>query len=160
MIVVADASPIICLTRIGRLHLLPDLFGVVIIPTTVRDEIAAGSHGHDILAACPWIEVRSVSDSGRLEALAVDLDRGEAAAIALALECSADALLIDERIGRRIASSHGIFVVGVVGVVLRAHRERLIQTVRPVLDELVTKADFWLSPDVLAAALRSAGEEA
>ncbi len=84
MIVVADASPIICLARVGRLALVRDLFGRVIVPPAVRDEVAAGPGGDQVLQSSTWIEVRPVTDSTRVAALAGELDLGEASAIALA----------------------------------------------------------------------------
>ena len=158
MIVVADASPIICLSPVGRLQLLPDLFGSVLIPAAVRDEISAGTGGDAILQGSPWIEVRSLADPSRIDTFALELDAGEAAAIALALESGADALLIDEQNGRRVATRAGLVVVGVVGVILRAHRAGMIPAIKPVLDDLVTKAEFWLSRELIAAALEMAGE--
>ena len=158
MIVVADASPIICLSRIGRLDLLPNLLGSVLIPEAVRDEITAGAGGHAILDGSTWIEVRPLASTTRIDSFALDLDAGEAAASALALEAGAAALLIDERNGRRIATRQGLVVVGVVGVILRAHRAGMIPAIRPVLDDLVTKAEFWLSTELIAAALEVAGE--
>ena len=146
MIVVADASPIICLSRVGRLQLLPDLFGSVLIPAAVRDEISAGTGGDAILQGSPWIEVRSLADPSRIDTFA------------LALESGADALLIDEQNGRRVATRAGLVVVGVVGVILRAHRAGMIPAIKPVLDDLVTKAEFWLSRELIAAALEMAGE--
>lgn len=39
MVVVSDTSPISNLIIVGRLHLLKDLFGEVIIPEKVRQEV-------------------------------------------------------------------------------------------------------------------------
>jgi predicted nucleic acid-binding protein len=41
MIVIADTSPICYLILIGQTDLLPRLYGKVIIPVVVRDELAA-----------------------------------------------------------------------------------------------------------------------
>ena len=54
--------------------------------------------------------------------LAADLDPGEAEAIALVLELSADLILLDERDGRSVAERAGLRVTGVIGVLLRAKR--------------------------------------
>ena len=55
-----------------------------------------------------------------------DLDRGEAEAIALAIERRADLILVDEKRGRRIAAAAGLTVTGLLGVVARAKRTGLI----------------------------------
>ena len=69
-----------------------------------------------------------------------------------------DAKLCAVPVGRRVAAHHGLVVMGVVGVVLRARRAGLVPSVGQVLEALVTDAKFRLSPDVIEAALRLAGE--
>jgi predicted nucleic acid-binding protein len=94
MIVVSDTSVVTALIQIGRVELLFDIFGVVVVPEAVADELAV-SH----VALPPWI--RSVSVRGRLvvEDFCRELDAGESEAIALALEMDADFLLMDEKRG-------------------------------------------------------------
>ncbi len=73
------------------------------------------------------------------------LDAGEIAAIALAMEIAADAVLIDETDGRRAAHRLGLTTIGVAGILVRAHAAGLLSAVSPVLDQLQQKANFWLS---------------
>jgi len=40
MVVISDSSPIIALARASKLHLLRDLFGEILIPNGVYDELA------------------------------------------------------------------------------------------------------------------------
>ena len=77
--------------------------------------------------------------------LATTLDPGEAEAIALALEMSADLILMDERDGRSAAERAGLPVTGVLGVLLRAKNEGQIQLIKPEVDALRTRARFFLS---------------
>jgi hypothetical protein len=86
------------------------------------------------------------------------LDRGEVAAIALALEIAADAVLLDETAGRRAARQLGLTTIGVAGILVRARLVGLLRAIAPVFDQLEQKANFWLGPEVRAAALQSAGE--
>ena len=45
MIVVSDTSVIVNLAAIGRLELMRALFGEVVLPEAVRDEMLAGGRG-------------------------------------------------------------------------------------------------------------------
>ncbi len=71
-----------------------------------------------------------------MKALQEKLDRGEAEAIALALEIAAGLLLMDERRGRNEAKRFGIRFVGTLGVLIEAKARGLFPEVRPVVDEL------------------------
>ena len=159
MIVVADASPIISLERVGHLHLMRTLFSTVLLPEQVHAEILAGAGGRELLESSSWLTCASVVDQAQLRLLEDSLDVGEAAAIVLALERHADLLLMDERQGRRVALEHGLQVIGVLGILVRARRRGLIASVKVLIERLVTDAGSRLSPMVVAAALRAVGEE-
>lgn len=87
------------------------------------------------------------------------IDIGEAEAIALAVEISADYLLIDEAIGRDIARSMGIKITGLLGVLLRAKRGGHVDLIKPYIDRLVNEANFRLSASLIDEALFQAGEK-
>jgi predicted nucleic acid-binding protein len=76
------------------------------------------------------------------------LGDGEREAIALAIEIGADAVLIDERAGRRVAEEAGLKVIGTLGLLLEAKRAGHIRTIRPELDKLL-ETSFFLSPQLL-----------
>src|SRR5437016_4200610 len=101
MLVVADSSPINFLVRLDCVAILPALFRRVLVPSEVRAELVdprAPAAVRALIGALPqWLEVRSVSPIEPIP----PLGRGEEAAISLARECSADALLIDDWDGRR-----------------------------------------------------------
>lgn len=153
MIVVSDTSPLSALLKINEAELLVRLFSRVVIPPAVHDELL---RSHPRLP--DWLEVLPVANPDRVLQLKESLDAGEAAAIVLAGELSADRLLIDERKGRRIAKAEGLEVIGLVGVVLLAKRNGLIPGARQVMVRLAAEANVWLSPTLVEAALASVGE--
>jgi predicted nucleic acid-binding protein len=156
LIVVSDTSPILNLARIGRLQLLPSLYRQVLIPSAVYEELTAskGDLSPSIdLASESWLIVASAKDQKRVQELREDLDIGEAEAIVLAIERGADLLLVDERRGRRTATAAGLTVTGLLGVVARAKRAGLIELGKPVLDDLIQIARFWIGPDLYAEVL-------
>jgi predicted nucleic acid-binding protein len=162
LIVVSDTSPVLNLARIGRLELLRLLYQQVLIPSAVYRELTNSKS--DLppvidLASMPWLIVAAAIDHNRVQELQKDLDLGEAEAIVLAIERRAHLLLVDERRGRRTAIAAGLRVTGLLGVVARAKRAGLIDSAKPVLDELIQTARFWIGPDLYAEILAELGED-
>ena len=148
MIVVSNASPLAALSFIRQLYLLHDLYGTILIPEAVWQEVpvsGAEQPGRDAVLKADWIERRSVATRQLVRALLQDLDPGEAEAIALAVEVSADLLIIDERLGRRTARHFGLDVIGAIGVLVDAKHREIIPEVRIYLDKLRDVAGFRIS---------------
>jgi predicted nucleic acid-binding protein len=101
VIVVADSSPLRYLILIEHVHILPALFGEVIVPPAVVAELTNERTPQEVrtwLAIRPeWLRVQAPRDT--LARLRGEIDDGEREAIALAVELAADALLIDDRDG-------------------------------------------------------------
>ena len=153
MIVLSDTSPLTSLLRIGRERLLCELYGTVIIPEAVERELR---HSHAELP--PFLKVVAPRDRAAVERLAREIDRGEAEAITLAKEADADALLIDDKRGRRVALREGVAIVGLLGVLIVARKKSLVASLKQVLDELEAKADFRLATELKLHALREVEE--
>jgi predicted nucleic acid-binding protein len=67
-------------------------------------------------------------------------------------------LLLDERAARRHASSLGLNSTGLLGIPLVAKRRGLLAAVKPVLDDLLSIAGFWVAAPLYDQVLRAAGE--
>jgi uncharacterized protein len=161
LIVVSDTSAVLNLARINRLDILRALYGEVLIPSAVYEELT--DTADDLTAAIdfvsePWLIVAVAEDRDQVRRFRRDLDRGEAEAIALAIERRADLILVDEKRGRRIAAAAGLTVTGLLGVVARAKRTGLIDQAKPVLDQLIDIARFWIGPELYAEVLEQLGE--
>lgn len=163
MIVVADAGPVIHLAVGGSLGILPALFGRVLIPRDVFDEVVragAGRPGSTELGSATWVEVREGGgEPGLLALLLQELDRGEARAIALAVEVGADLLLIDERAGRLAAQRLGLECGGSLRVLLEAKRRGLIASVATIVSRM-REGGMWLDEGLVRSVLQAAGESA
>jgi uncharacterized protein len=155
VIVVADTSPLLHLARIGRVDLVAAVVGNVVLPRTVWDELTAsgGSSQTSTMTRLAWLQVL---DDPPLQD--IGLDAGETAAILLAQQLNADALLIDERLGRREATRRGLRVIGTLGILVGARRIGAIAEVAPLITQL-RAGGFWLSDDLVASMLRSVGED-
>lgn len=160
MIVIADTSVILNLCRVQHEHLLPSLFGRVLIPHEVAGEFTrlAGAGARFAGLSLPsWIE-REAAPPPPAVVIQANLDTGETAAIALCLAQSADALLIDESLGRAVATQLGLKTVGILGILLEARQRGLVAKVASVLDRLEWEAGFWIAPSLRKKVLTLAGE--
>jgi predicted nucleic acid-binding protein len=159
--IVSNTSPIINLACIDRLDVLPALFGEIAIPDAVFHEIATAhpdAPGASDVRTAPWVRRRSVVNRPLVDSLRLELDPGEAEAIACAVEANAKLLLIDERRGRLVALRLGLATTGLMGVLLLARKKGLIESIRPLLDDLRRVAGFWIGDALYAQVLREAGE--
>lgn len=156
MIVVSDTSPLGSLALIDHLWLLQNIYGTVIIPDVVANELEAAQ---DIriqnILNLEWIQIQSLDDPIIAENLRQNknLDPGEAYAIALAVQLKSDELLMDERIGRREAQRHGLSVIGLLGILVIAKQRNLIFEVKPIMDALIRQA-FVLALHCIAVSYR------
>ena len=161
MIVVCNATPVIALAAVGQLDLLRAVYGEINIPDAVFHEVTiagAGEPGAREVTAAAWIKRQPVRNRTLVNALGLELDLGEAEAIALALETSAGLILLDERLGRHAAMRLGLTVAGTLGVLIAAKDRGLIAALRPVLDALRVQAGFWIGGELHDAVLKAAGE--
>lgn len=96
MKIVSNSTPLIALSRIKELDILRALFGTIMVPIAVYNEIVleGGERpGVKDIASAPWVIKRKVQDLLAVSILQADLDDGEAEAIILANELAADYLL-------------------------------------------------------------------
>ncbi|NET46031.1 DUF3368 domain-containing protein [Okeania sp. SIO2B3] len=161
MIIVSDTSAINNLASINQLNLLHQLYGNVIIPTAVYQELTETTFpvaGATEVQTYSWISICPVSNQVLVELLQKELDPGEAEAIALAVEMSADQLLLDERRGRMVAESLNLRYTGVLGILIAAKSRKLIPEVKPLLDALIYQAGFWVAKPLYDRILKIVGE--
>lgn len=159
-VVVSDTSPVRALNHLGLLDVLPALFGQVVVPPSVVDELA-NPRGRSVpvaLETLPYVLVRQPRNADRVAVLRSKLDAGEAEAIVLAVELGADELLMDERIGRRHAEAMGLHTTGVLAVLLRAKRAGLIPAIAAPVDRLRAEFRFFMTDELRADLLGLAGE--
>ncbi len=151
MIVVADTSALNYLIRMKRAEILPALYGRVVIPHAVRDEMLADRAPVEVrswAAELPsWIDLVSAIHFD--PTLPEQLGAGEREAISVALEMKAEVVLMDDQPARLAAEQRGLFVSGTLSVVLQASRLGLMNF-EPALMEL-KNLGFRMSDAVITA---------
>ena len=160
---VSNTSPISNLAAIERLNLLVEQFGTVWIPPAVESELRnipwpSARKQIEEAGRAGWLQTRPTSNAALTSLLSIELDRGEAEAIALALELKPDWLLIDERDGRAMARQLGVPMTGVVGILLRAKKLGRIKAVKSEIHALRMRAGFFIDSRLESDVLKNAGE--
>lgn len=148
-VVISDSSCLIALLNIDRLDLLRSVYGIVLVTPEVAHEVS--------IPLPQWVEVRAAVKAAHEYPWRREVDLGESSAIALALEIPDAILILDDLAARRVAKRLGLAITGTVGLLVEAKKSGRLPSIKPVLEEL-QKVSFRLSDEVVAMALRSAGE--
>lgn len=159
--VVSNSSPLIHLAKIGHLDLLKYFFGEILVPKVVYKECVIEGKGRGDakkIEKAEWIKVAKMRDENLKKALMMVLDEGEAEAIALALEESADLILLDDYEARETARNYRLRITGTIGILIRARYSGKIDSVKEELEKL-KETGFWLSEDLYTKILREELEQ-
>ncbi len=160
---VSDTSPILALAAIGQLELLHEQFGAVFIPQAVLAELKTEMdfRGTAVIRDAlqsGWLETRDVRNIPLVQALALELDNGEAEALALATDLAVEIIVMDEHDGRMRARAMGLKTVGVIGILLRAKKEGRIHSIEEALRALRAQIGFFISDELMQRILVDARE--
>jgi uncharacterized protein len=137
-LIVSDSSSIIILASLNRLDLLSGIFTKVYIPPSVYNEITIKNDRVKLnFIQSGLFEKRTISKNDKLTFLLTMLHKGEAEAIALALENDLP-LLIDEKKGRNIASKIGVKIIGFIGILILNYKTGIITKTEAI--EIFNKA--------------------
>ena len=163
MPVVSNASPVLNLAIIERLDLLHEQFAELMILQAVLEELRLdedlpGSEAVRVALRDRWIRIAAPQNAHLVLTLRQNLDRGEAEAIALALETGINMVLLDERDGRLVAKLMGLRTTGVLGVLLRAKRMGRVHSLESEMIALRERAGFYIAHDLFEALLKEAKE--
>ncbi len=160
-VVLADASPLIALARVGGLPWLRKLYKTISITKEVRGEATGARElpGTAAISAAVkqgWTRVLRQEWS---EPPLPQLDTGEASTLRAAVALGPGTLvLLDDLQARREAQRLGIAMTGTAGIIVEARQAGLIPAVRPVFARLAEEG-FHLGDDLLRAILAELDEK-
>ena len=153
---VVNASPLIVLAKIDMLWLMEKLCDDLAIPSGVVEEINDGPVDDP---ARKWIKEEGarfkvdVTDVPTMIS-AWDLGIGESQVLAWAhLNRDYEAVL-DDRAARNCADALGMKVIGSLGLIVLAHRNRLIGDVVPVFQKLISQG-FRVDSNLISRVIAS-----
>lgn len=148
-IIISDASCLILLEKIGELDLLHIVFGETIVTQAIADEYG--------LILLNWISIQNPLNQNYQKILETSVDKGEASAIALAVEIVDCLLIIDDLKGRDLAESLGIKITGTFGIIIEAKLSGKITSVKPYLKK-ISQTNFRFSTKLEKLILEKANE--
>lgn len=147
--IISDTSCFIILTNIRELDLLQKVYGQIV--TTIEVAAEYGERLPD------WVVIESVNDKYRQKILEMQVDKGEASALALAIETSDSTIIVDDYRARKVAEKLGINYTGTIGVIIKAKLKGIILTIKPLLAK-IRQTDFRITDEIERQALMEAGE--
>jgi predicted nucleic acid-binding protein len=148
-LIISDTSCFIVLSKIGQLDLLQQTFGNVTTTPEIAKEF--GDKLPD------WINIVEVMDKTKCNLLEMQIDKGEASAIALALESKNPFLILDDYKARRLANNLNLTHTGTIGVIVAAKLQGIIPSIKPFLEK-VKATNFRISAELELQALLQAKE--
>lgn len=157
--VISNTSPLVYLHRLEQLQILETLFGEILVPNAVIQELERGQElGKDVpnVLNYLWVKQISVTIPEILQEL-IELGAGELEVLALALEHPHSLVILDDQLARQTAMMSDIKLIGTVGILLLAKTKNLISEIAPLLEQL-PRVGFRLHEQTKLDALRLAGE--
>ncbi len=148
-IIISDTSCLIILDKIDELELLMKMGRKVFVTPIILKEFGK--------SLPDWISVLSPENFHYQQILEMDLDEGEASAIALSLEMKNPILMLDELKGRKVAEKLNLRYSGTFGLILRAKQIGLINNVKPILEK-IKSTNFRFDEKLFEKVLEQAGE--
>lgn len=147
--IISDTSCLILFDNIGELDILRKTYGEITTTPEVIQE-----YGRPIP---DWIKQETVKNKDKQVEFEKLVDKGEASAIALALELENSVLIIDDKRGIKLAREQNIELTGTLGTILKAKNMGIISRIRPLVEKLKA-ANYRISTDIIEGILKRAGE--
>ncbi|CAA6808931.1 MAG: Unknown protein [uncultured Sulfurovum sp.] len=141
-IVISDSTTLISLINIERFELLFKFSDTIIITPSVYNEVTVHKRAKQIVdeyISISRITVKEVQNQKKVKELLIRLDLGESESIVLAEEQKLP-LIIDEKRGKNIATSMGLNVIGLIGILLVYKKKTYLSNneIKEIVEELKT----------------------
>jgi predicted nucleic acid-binding protein len=154
--VISNTTPLIGLADIGCFDVLQKIYGEIMIPDAVLEEVKS-EPARTLVRHSEFIHVFSVADSQARKMFSSRLHAGEVEVMLLAEEKQADLLIMDDNAAKKTAKFLGFKVTGTLGVLLKAKQEGYVKNIKQLVEKL-QDTGFYVSPKVKQYVLEEAHE--
>lgn len=134
--IIVNTTPLIVLANVGQFDLLRKLYGEIIIPQAVLEEIKS-QPAKRLTSSSDWIKIVKVANKDDRGLFRARLHAGEVEVMLLAQERNADLVIMDDNAAKKTAKFMGLKVTGTLGVLLRAKQEEYIQEVKSIINAMM-----------------------
>lgn len=157
--IVVNSTPLIVLCGIGKLDILKDIYQEIFIPMAVFREVTTKDDSAciQLKTSGEWIHVEEIKDHSEKKMYKAKLHDGEVEVMILAQEQNADLVILDDNAAKKTAKYLGLPVTGTLGVLIKAKRMGIIESIKPLITEM-RKNGFYVSDNVEVMVLEQADE--
>ena len=120
--------------------MLKKLYGEIIIPEAVYKELSAKAESackRMVDMSLDWIRVEKIQNQMAKSMYKTQLHEGEVEVMILSIEIGADVVIIDDANAKKHAKYLGLPVAGTLGILIKAKQEGHIETLRPILEQMI-----------------------
>lgn len=151
--VILNASPLIVLLKSELDYILPKMFGRIIVPDAVWNEITAcDDKACEKLNQAAWIKRQVIEIDQRI--LVWNLGKGESEVLSWSLKYNEYIAVIDDMAARRCSKSLNIRHIGTAGLLVLAYRHGLIHSLEHAFSK-VKNAGLYLSNDLVTHLIKN-----
>ena len=158
--VVVNTTPLIALSHVGKLSILKELYGEIIIPEAVYRELSVKADSickRTVDQSLDWIQVEKIQNQMAKAMYKTQLHDGEVEVMILSKEIGADVVVIDDANAKKHAKYLGLPVTGTLGVLIKAKQEGYVEELKPILYQMVEHG-IYISDNLVALCLKQVGE--
>lgn len=159
--VIVNTTPLIALCHVGQLDLLKKMYGKILIPQAVYNELSEKKESickKQVDNSLGWIHVENIENQMAKSMFKTQLYDGEVEVMILAKEKNADIVIIDDANAKKYAKYLKLPVTGTLGVLISAKRQGYICELKSVIQEMINK-NIYISEKFMELCLRQVDEE-
>jgi predicted nucleic acid-binding protein len=158
--VVVNTTPLIALSHIGQLDILKKMYGEILIPNAVYNELSAKPDSIckiEVDNSKDWIRVEEIKNQMAKSMYKTQLHEGEVEVMILSQEVNADLVIIDDANAKKHAKYLKLPVTGTLGVLIKAKQNGYIDKLKPMLQMMIENG-IYISQDLVKLCLKQVGE--